>query len=114
MRDGVALSVDIYRPLLRIPVPVVLIFTPIAGAIANVSSKRAGLRSMAMPRLWRTCGGASFRWEVGSFNPQHKTDGYDLVEWISKQGWSNAKVGMTGLLSRLDPVVDGFRRLRRR
>jgi len=31
------------------------------------------------------------------FDPKHKTDGYDLVEWLARQPWSTGKVGTWGL-----------------
>jgi uncharacterized protein len=34
--------------------------------------------------------------EFDIFDAKHKTDGYDLVEWLAKQPWSTGKVGMTG------------------
>jgi predicted acyl esterase len=30
------------------------------------------------------------------FGARHKTEGYDLVEWVAKQPWCTGKVGMTG------------------
>ena len=35
--------------------------------------------------------------EWDPFDPKHKTDGYDLVEWLAKQPWCDGKVGMMGL-----------------
>ena len=30
-------------------------------------------------------------------SPLHKTDGYDLVEWVARQPWCSGKVGTYGL-----------------
>ncbi len=35
--------------------------------------------------------------EWDPFSPIHKTDGYDLVEWIARQPWCSGKVGTYGL-----------------
>ena len=35
--------------------------------------------------------------EWDPFSPKHKTDGYDVVEWIARQEWCSGKVGMYGL-----------------
>lgn len=98
MRDGVALSVDIYRPALADPVPVVLIFTPYGKGDSERLQQARWFTEHGYAAVVADMRGrfdSDGKWDP--FNPQHKTDGYDLVEWISKQGWSNAKVGMTGV-----------------
>lgn len=35
--------------------------------------------------------------EWDPFSPKHKTDGYDLVQWIAEQSWCNGNVGTYGL-----------------
>jgi putative CocE/NonD family hydrolase len=34
--------------------------------------------------------------EWDPWSPAHRTDGYDLVEWLAAQPWSNGRVGMMG------------------
>ncbi|MCM0918461.1 hypothetical protein KTC70_27880 [Klebsiella pneumoniae] len=37
---------------------------------------------------------------------QEAEDGYDLIEWLAKQSWSNGKTALTGtILFSLFPVV---------
>lgn len=98
MRDGVALSVDIYRPVIKNSVPAILTITPYGKGDkerlqqARWFAKRGYAVVVADMRGRFDSDG---RWDP--FNPMHKTDGYDLVDWISKQEWSDAKVGMTGV-----------------
>jgi len=35
--------------------------------------------------------------EWDPFDAKHKTDGYDLVEWLAARPWCDGKVGMMGL-----------------
>jgi len=95
MRDQVLLSVDLYLPEDSRKLP---------GIMALAHSDRDSLRSVA--RWFATRGyafvAADARGRFNSegtwdpFNPKHKSDGYDLVEWIAQQPWSNGKVGMWG------------------
>ena len=100
MRDGVRLSVDVYRPDAPGQFPVILQHTPYDNQrpVAWYGPPRA---------KWFAERGyvfaiSDFRGRYDSegdfdiFDARHKTDGYDLIEWLAKQSWSTGKVGMTG------------------
>ncbi|BBD98771.1 hypothetical protein SAMIE_1022720 [Sphingobium amiense] len=100
MRDGVELSVDIYRPDVQEPLPVIFVLTPYSndGRLsaggwdeARWFAERGYAVAIADMRGRFDSDG---KWEP--FDPKHKTDGYDLVEWLARQSWSNGRVGMKG------------------
>jgi predicted acyl esterase len=93
MRDNVKLATDVYLPEGKGPWPVVLLRTPY----------NKGLRGQATP--WVAEGYAVVMQDCrGRFKSEGRYlpfmddhyDGYDTVEWIAKQPWSNGKVGMYG------------------
>lgn len=100
MRDGVRLAVDLYRPDAEGRFPVILIHTGYG--------KRGGGDWFGPGRAhWFARRGyvfaiSDFRGRFDSngsfdiFDPKHKEDGYDLIEWLSAQPWSDGNVGMTG------------------
>lgn len=97
MRDGVRLATDLYRPTAGPgPWPVILVRTPYNKA----SPGQAGqLRRMAAAGY--AVAGQDVRGKYnseGQFRVQadDPDDGYDTVEWLSKQPWSTGKVGTTG------------------
>ena len=107
MRDGVRLATDIYRPTRNgeptageFPTilgrtsydknsdqmwiePVANFFTP-RGYVVVLQDLRGRHHSEGMGQYFHTA------------NPQEGEDGYDTIEWIAKQTWSNGRVGMTG------------------
>ena len=94
MRDGVKLSTIVYLPEGPGPWPVVLVRTPYG--------KQTQTRSNAD---WTKNGFAFVVQDVrgkfqseGTYRPfvDDQSDGYDTVEWLAKQPWSNGKVGMFG------------------
>jgi len=94
MRDGVKLSTIIYLPEGSGPWPVVLVRTPYG--------KQSQTRSNGE---WTKNGFAFVVQDVrGTFKSEGKyrpfvddqVDGYDTIEWLAKQPWSNGKVGMYG------------------
>lgn len=97
MRDGVKLSVDIYRPVSKEKFPAILIQTPYSnngpGMInrAKWFAKRGYAVVMSDAR-----GRFDSDGEFDPFSPLHKTDGYDLVEWIASQPWCTGRVGTLG------------------
>lgn len=96
MRDGVTLSADVYRPAGAGKVPVILVRTPYDnGTAANV----------AAGKKWAARGYAYVVQDVrgrgesgGEFYPlvTEANDGYDSIEWLAQQPWSNGRVGMMG------------------
>jgi putative CocE/NonD family hydrolase len=95
MRDGVHLSVDIYKPAAAEKLPGILSITPYDNTgpreQARWFAKRGYVVVVADSRGRYDSEGV---WDP--FTAKHKTDGYDLVEWIAKQDWSNGRVGMIG------------------
>ena len=102
MRDGTPLTIDLHMPVDysqdRYPdgVPVVLVCTPYGKDREKPVGK------------WRACfvsNGYGFAVQdmrgfhasaiEGKAGPRHH-DGYDTVEWLAEQPWSNGKVGMLG------------------
>jgi uncharacterized protein len=98
MRDGVEIAVDVYLPDTADPVPAILTQTPYDRANGAWSGrtpryvKRGYAYVISDVRGRYSSGG-----EWDPFGAWHKTDGYDLVEWIAKQPWCSGKVGTLGL-----------------
>ena len=107
MRDGVRLATDIYRPAVDGqavpgPLPTILGRTsydkrwrwlwidPVAryfaprGYVVAVQDLRGRRKSEGVGQYFHTA------------NVHEGEDGYDTVEWIAAQPWSNGRVGMTG------------------
>jgi putative CocE/NonD family hydrolase len=105
MRDSVRLATDIYRPvtagrILDRGLPTILIRTsigkahrewdpvtgyfPVRGYAVAIQDLRSRFESEGDGRYFHTC------------NPWEGDDGYDTIEWIAAQTWSNGKVGMMG------------------
>lgn len=97
MRDGVRLSVDVFRPKAEGRFPAILIITPYSNnpgyqARGTWFAKRGYVVAVADSR-----GRFDSEGEWDPFDAKHKTDGYDLVEWLAARPWCDGKVGMMGL-----------------
>jgi putative CocE/NonD family hydrolase len=94
-RDGVTLRADVYRPQTSHRLPVLLQRTPYGKAFSNPAlALMAAERGYAVV-IQDTRG----RWaSEGDYYPfiHEKLDGYDAVEWVAAQDWSDGKVGMFG------------------
>jgi len=95
MRDGVRLSTNIYLPEGKGPFPVVLIRTPYGKLTQAVGFAAWTRRGFALVTQDVRGKGTS----EGPYRPfmDDPTDGFDTVEWIARQPWSNGKVGMFGV-----------------
>ena len=95
MRDGVELALDLLRPDVPDPLPVVLSRTPY-----DKVSNSAGLKEQLAQRGYivasNDCRGR-FNSD-GVFRPyfDEADDGYDTVEWIAAQDWCDGNIGMFG------------------
>ena len=101
MRDGVRLSTDIYSPTgIEGPLPVVLIRTPYNknrdGGLGKPGSDAHYFAGHGYHVVVQDMRG---RFESeGDYvvSAADRDDGYDTIEWISRQPWSNGKVGTYG------------------
>ncbi|MDP9405092.1 MAG: CocE/NonD family hydrolase [Actinomycetota bacterium] len=105
MRDGIELSVELWRPVTGgVNVPVILHLTPYhvlsptnspdrlpAGDAARYVPKGYAYAFADVRGTWAS-GGC---WDYGGL--KERQDGYDLVEWLGTRDWSNGKVAMTGV-----------------
>ena len=94
MRDGIKLATDIYRDEAAGKAPVVLMRTPYDRTKAKGSAERwakAGYIFIA-----QDCRGT--RASEGVMAPYNNEgqDGYDTLEWITRQPWCSGRVGMVG------------------
>ncbi len=94
MRDGVHLSTSIFRPSGTAPVPTILIRTPYGKEAATPNN--LGFVDHGYALVVQDVRGRNE--SQGTFAPlvQEGPDGYDTLNWIARQPWSNGKVGMTG------------------
>ena len=94
MRDGVKLSIDIYRPQGVEKAPVILVRTPYKKEMAELQARFYARRGYAYAvEDCRGRFGSGGLWEP--FVNEAK-DGYDTIEWLAQQPFSNGKVGMIG------------------
>jgi predicted acyl esterase len=119
MRDGAKIYIDIYRPQIDGKYPVLLGWGPY-GKFGRVTYSMLGNTGLndedfnqytkfeaADPVYWCRNGyiiiNADQRgsWhsegDLTFMSPQEVDDCFDLIEWAGTQGWSNGKVGMTGV-----------------
>ena len=103
MEDGIRLSVAVYRPAATGRFPVIVCITPYSttSGQGRFYAVRGYAYIMANSR-----GRYDSEGDWSPYHPQHKRDGYALVQWAAAQSWSNANVGMEGASQRLDPMVD--------
>ncbi len=106
MRDGIRLATDIYRPKTDKPVPVIFVRTPY-----NINAWRGGEftpeRYLEAYDVVKRGYAYVLQNERGKFFSEGEwdilgpplTDGYDALSWLSKQSWSNGRVGLLGCSS---------------
>jgi uncharacterized protein len=106
MRDGARLATDIYRPREGGPAPVMFVRTPYNFNYWDVAL--GAPRDMSAALDWVKRGYVYVQQnERGKFFSEGEwdilgpplTDGYDAIDWLSKQSWSNGKVGALGCSS---------------
>ena len=96
MRDGVALSTDIYRPAGPGRFPVILVRTPYDNGTAG--NRRTGKQWAALGYVYAIQDVRGRGDSEGTFYPlvTEAKDGADAIEWLARQPWSNGRVGTTG------------------
>lgn len=96
MRDGTRLVVDIFKPGADGRFPAVLCQTPYnKDGLAKRARWFAERGYVVVNSDSRGRFDSEGQWDP--FSPLHKSDGYDLVEWIAQQPWCNGRVGTYGL-----------------
>jgi uncharacterized protein len=99
MRDGLFLAADVYVPDNCESCPTVLIQTPY-----NKNAFRNGLplgylqNLQSSPYVWVVVDWRGFYASVSATvaQPNRGEDGYDIIEWITEQEWSDGKIGTWG------------------
>ena len=107
MRDGVRLATDIYRPKNAAgKVPIVFVKTPYNFNYWDVrngvpSDMNAALTAIKRGYAYVVQNERGHFFSEGNYDilGPPPTDGYDAMEWLSKQPWSNGKIGATGCSS---------------
>lgn len=102
MRDGVGLSSDIYRPKnIEGPVPTIFVRTPYNMNTPGVRTLREIVKAVSRGYAYILQNERGRYFSEGKFEilGYPRTDGYDALDWISTQNWSNNKVGTIGCSS---------------
>jgi len=94
MRDDIKLATDIYRPDKQGRNPVILVRTPYQKEMAELTARFYARRGYVFAvQDVRGRFSSPGEWKPFVHEPE---DGYDTIEWLAKQTWSNGKVGMLG------------------
>jgi putative CocE/NonD family hydrolase len=114
VRDGTRLAMNVYRPAkdgapVEEPRPVIFSFTPYRARYRDADGRRIERRQIARAddealleggyviAVADVRGkGASFGARRGFQDRTEALDGYDLVQWLAEQPWSNGRIGMYG------------------
>ena len=94
MRDGVKLTADLYRDDAIAKAPVILTRTPYDRTKQKASGERWAKAGYVF--IAQDCRGKFG--SAGDFAPYNNEgqDGYDTIEWITRQPWCSGRVGMMG------------------
>ena len=95
MRDGVELVADIVRPADDAKYPVILERTPYGREMLSQLEGEWWAKRGYVHIVQDVRGRNESAGEWIPFVNERK-DGYDTIDWITKQGWSDGKVGMIG------------------
>jgi uncharacterized protein len=95
MRDGIDLVADIVRPAEEGKYPTILERTPYGREIFSRLSGEWWARRGYVHIVQDTRGRNE---SDGAWIPfaHERKDGYDTIDWIARQGWSDGKIGMIG------------------
>lgn len=94
MRDGIKLAMDVYRPMKEEKSPVILVRTPYKKEMSALQARFYARRGYAFA-IQDVRGRFS---SPGEWIPfvHEADDGYDTIEWLANQPWSDGNVGMIG------------------
>lgn len=95
VRDGIRLKVDVYRPAGEGRFPAILCQTPYNKSGLATRARWFAHRGYVVVNS-DSRGRFDSEGEWDPFSAYHKTDGYDLVEWVAKQPWCSGRVGTYG------------------
>jgi hypothetical protein len=109
MRDGVELAVRIIRPDAEGQFPALMAYNAyrILTTLKQAASEREYSNGTNAPHYFAQRGYISVYYDVrgtggsggsnsGMYSDEERQDGYDMVEWIAAQSWSNGSVGIWG------------------
>ncbi len=100
MRDGVRLSTALIRPInVTGPLPIILIRTPYEKDGELLDTALALLVSHGYALVIQNERGTEWSEGKYQFLVGARNDGYDTINWIVQQPWSNGKVGTFGCSS---------------
>src|SRR5215475_1407285 len=109
MPDGVRLATDIYRPKSSSPnskVPIVFVRTPYNFNFWDVhngvpADMTAALTAVKRGYAYVVQNERGHFFSEGNYDilGAPRSDGYNAVDWLTKQSWSNGKLGTTGCSS---------------
>jgi len=102
MRDGVRLATDVLHPRSDTArKPAILFRTPYPLADERMWIKKYWPRFLEEGYVIVLQNERGKYWSEGNYTflPRAREDGYDTVDWISRQPWSNGKVGTFGCSS---------------
>ncbi len=105
MRDGIRLATDIFRPKTEGKVPVILSRTPYNfngygdGQARNMYTAAYEAVKRGYAYVIQNERGRFFSEGEWDILGTPLTDGYDAIDWLSKQNWSNGSVGLIGCSS---------------
>ena len=98
LRDGIELAVDYFLPSASVPFPTLVELTPYGrGEKAPNFRNEVGywIRNDYAFVIAESRGTGDSGGEM-TFLAREGQDGYDLIEWIAQQPWSNGRIGMRG------------------
>lgn len=97
MRDGVELAADLYRADTTVPAATILVRTPYdKGAFPGMPKVAQTFVAHGYNVLVQDVRGRFRSGGATEYMMHEASDGYDTLEWISQQPWSDGSVGMWG------------------
>ncbi len=121
MRDGVTIYTDIFLPVTEEKVPVLIAWSPYGKSAGTAPRYKNLFNMLGMGNHWNSgltkfeapdpdywcahgyavCnpdmrGIAHSEGDTTMIGSQEAEDGYDLIEWLAVQSWSNGKTALTG------------------
>ncbi len=102
MRDGVRLAMDVYRPAddgeaVAEPLPILLTRTPYSKLRPRTVATAEHLASHGYVAVVQDMRGLyESEGEFSKYSDYEPPDGYDTIEWLAEQPWSDGRIGMWG------------------